>query len=97
MKKLRVIQIGVIHAHGISAFNSILKQEEIFDVVGFAVPESEMDESSYIIAEYRNNRGMVNITDKLTLARSLRIPGKILEEINGISANKPAVRLIVTY
>lgn len=39
----------------------------------------------------------VNITDKLTLARNLRIPGKILEEINGISANKPAVRLIVTY
>ena len=39
----------------------------------------------------------VNITDKSTLASNLRIPGKILEEINGISANKPAVRLIVTY
>ena len=49
MKKLKIIQIGVCHDHGTSAFNSILKQKNLFDVVGFAVTEEELrEERNYL-------------------------------------------------
>ena len=44
MEKLKIIQIGVCHDHGTSAFNSILKQKNLFEVVGFAVTEEELRE-----------------------------------------------------
>lgn len=62
MEKLKIIQIGVCHDHGTSAFNSILKQKNLFEVVGFAVTEEELrEEKSHcdeIIAEYRDGRGI---------------------------------------
>ena len=78
MKKLKVIQIGVGHAHGTSAFNSILKQKELFDVVGFAVPESEEKDFSQIIAEYRDDRGIpfYSVEDALNLPG---IEGAVIE------------------
>ena len=39
----------------------------------------------------------VDITDKVRLDKRLEISGEILSEINGTIANKPAIRLIVTY
>ena len=39
----------------------------------------------------------VDITDKVKLDKRLEISGEILSEINGTIANKPAIRLIVTY
>ncbi len=41
MRKIKVIQIGAGHDHAQMALESALSQSEVFDVVGFAVPECE--------------------------------------------------------
>lgn len=42
MKKIKVAQIGTSkNSHGNSVWNSMLKQMDIFDVVGYAFPENE--------------------------------------------------------
>lgn len=72
MEKLKIIQIGVCHDHGTSAFNSILRQPELFDVLGFAVTpeelENEPDLCNQIIAEYRDGRGIKMYTVDEALA-----------------------------
>ena len=76
MEKLKIIQIGVCHDHGTSAFNSILRQPELFDVLGFAVTpeelENEPDLCNQIIAEYRDGRGikMYTVDEALALPDS---------------------------
>lgn len=75
MEKLKVVQIGVCHDHGTSVLNSILKQTDFFDVMGFAVTEGELANEKElceeIISEYRDKRGL-----KLyTVEEALRIDG----------------------
>ena len=42
MKKIKIAQIGTsMNSHGQNIFESIKKQKEIFDVVGYALPENE--------------------------------------------------------
>ncbi len=57
-KRLRTVQIGIGHDHATSGFNSLLRQPECFEVVGFAVPECEMEKYADRIAEYRDDRGI---------------------------------------
>lgn len=74
MEKLKVIQIGVCHDHGTSAFNSILRQQELFEVLGFAVTPEELSEEpehcDEIIKEYRDERNikMYTVEEALSLA-----------------------------
>ncbi len=72
MDKLKVIQIGLCHDHGTSAFNSILRQPELFEVLGFAVtPEEFAEEPKHcdeIIKEYRDDRGITMYTVEEILA-----------------------------
>lgn len=83
LKKLRVVQIGIGHAHATSAFNSLLRQPELFEVVGFAVPESEQSEFSDRIAEYRDERGIKLFTVEEALGLP-KIDGAVIEtkEVN---------------
>lgn len=69
MKKLKVIQIGLGHDHATSALNSLLRQSDIFDVLGFAVPESENAKFKSRIAEYDG------ILKKYTVEDALSLPG----------------------
>lgn len=41
MKKVRVIQIGLGHDHAMGILDTLLKQNDIYEVCAFAVPESE--------------------------------------------------------
>ena len=41
MKKLRVAQIGIGHDHSSAAFQSMLRQKDIFELTGFCVCEGE--------------------------------------------------------
>lgn len=41
MKKIKIAQIGTAHDHALQNFNSLLRQTEIFDVVGYARVEQE--------------------------------------------------------
>lgn len=44
MKKIKIAQIGTSkNSHGNSVWNSILKQKDVFDVVGYAFPENERE------------------------------------------------------
>lgn len=44
MKKIKIAQIGTsAHSHGNSIWQSLLKQTDIFDVVGYAFPENERE------------------------------------------------------
>ena len=57
-KILKTVQIGIGHDHATSAFNSILRQPETFEVVGFAVPECEEEKYADRISEYRDQIGV---------------------------------------
>ncbi len=56
MKKINVIQIGIGHDHAAAAFNSILRQDSIFNCLGFAVPECETEKFAERIKEYKDDR-----------------------------------------
>lgn len=75
MEKLKVVQIGVCHAHGTSGFNSILRQPEYFEVLGFAVTPEELKEDAelckQIITEYRDERQI----PMYTVEEALHLPG----------------------
>ena len=44
MKKIKVAQIGTSrYSHGTAVWKRLLKQSELFDVVGFAFPEGERE------------------------------------------------------
>jgi predicted dehydrogenase len=44
MRKIKIAQIGTsINSHGNDIWNCILKQKDIFDVVGYALPENERE------------------------------------------------------
>lgn len=45
MRKIKIAQIGIGHDHAEGIFDSLKRQAEIFDIVGYAVPEDE--ESGY--------------------------------------------------
>lgn len=64
MKKLKVVQIGIGHDHATSAFNSILKQTDLFEVMGFAVPEYEETKYAARIKEYRDDRKIRQLSIK---------------------------------
>ncbi len=43
MKKLKVAQIGLGHDHAMSAFNSMLKQSELFELACYSLPDVEKE------------------------------------------------------
>lgn len=51
MQKIKVVQIGIGHDHGLLVFKSIMKQTDIFEVVGFAVPPVEEGPIMHLILQ----------------------------------------------
>lgn len=45
MKKIKIAQIGAAHLHAGATYKTILKLNDIFELVGFAVPDDEQNES----------------------------------------------------
>ena len=44
MKKIKVAQIGTSrYSHGVSIWRSLRKQSDVFEVVGYALPEGERE------------------------------------------------------
>ena len=59
MKKIRIAQIGTsINSHGNCVWRSILKQSDIFDVVGYAFPENEREKFPKRMQYYEGYREM---------------------------------------
>mgnify|MGYP004600026211 CR=1 FL=1 len=71
LRKIKVIQIGIGHDHATSALNSLLRQPDIFEVLGFAVPESEEEKYPERIAEYTDG----GLLKKYSVDELLALPG----------------------
>ena len=68
MKKIRIAQIGTSqHSHGTVVWKSLLKQSDIFDVVGYHFPENEREKFPKEMAAFEGYREM-------TLKRSWKTP-----------------------
>ncbi len=44
MRPIKVVQIGVGHDHAFMTFNSMVKQSDVFEVLGLAIPEKETED-----------------------------------------------------
>jgi len=59
MKRIRIAQIGTSkNSHGNQVWNSMVKQSEIFDVVGYAFPENEREKFSDYARSFDGYREM---------------------------------------
>ena len=59
MKKIRIAQIGTSqHSHGTVVWKSLLKQSDIFDVVGYHFPENEREKFPKEMAAFEGYREM---------------------------------------
>lgn len=54
MRKIRVVQIGLGHDHAALVLESMMRQKEIFDVAGIALPESEQTDFADRAAKFKN-------------------------------------------
>lgn len=59
MDKIKIAQIGVSkHSHGRQIFDSLKKQDDIFEIVGYALPENERDKFPKQVACFEGYREM---------------------------------------
>ena len=59
MKRIKIAQIGTsAYSHGSSIFASLLKQSDIFDVVGYALPENEKEKFPHAVKVFEGQREM---------------------------------------
>ena len=59
MKKIKIAQIGTsLNSHGQSIFESLKKQSDIFDVVGYALPENEREKFPERMDVFEGSREM---------------------------------------
>ena len=59
MKKVKIAQIGTSgYSHGISIWRSLLKQSDIFEVVGYALPENEREKFPKEMMSFEGYREM---------------------------------------
>jgi len=59
MRKIKIAQIGIsANSHGRHIWNSLKKQSDIFDVVGYALPEKEREKFPNLMKHYESFREM---------------------------------------
>ena len=55
MRKIKIAQIGTSgNSHGNHIWNSLKKQTDIFDIVGYAFPENEREKFPNLMEQYEN-------------------------------------------
>lgn len=65
MRKIIIAQIGAEHDHAAPVFTSLKKQTDIFDLVGYAIPEGEINVAPAVYEGYR----------QMTVEELLQTPG----------------------
>lgn len=59
MKKVKIAQIGTSeYSHGLSIFRSLVKQSDIYDVAGYALPENEREKFPQAVKVFDGYREM---------------------------------------
>lgn len=69
MSKIKVVLIGIGHDHAWPVYDSVLKQKDCFEVVGFAIPECEESRFSGSISRY------LGVIPKMTVEEALNTKG----------------------
>ena len=69
MEKLKVVQIGTEHDHAAVVLDSLRRQSDIFDIVGYVVPEDDATE------QYGSSVWALKGLGRLTIEEALAIPG----------------------
>lgn len=64
MNKIKVIQIGIGHAHATGILDDMLNQPEVFDVVGLALPDDEKEKYTSKFEKYKNLK-LMSVEDAL--------------------------------
>lgn len=67
MKRIKVIQIGIGHDHATAVLNSILRQNNIFEVVALAVPETEKTAFAEQLENYRTKVSVMSVREAFEL------------------------------
>ncbi len=83
MRKIRIVQIGLGHDHACPIFDSLLNNTDVFEVVGFAVPESEEKDFEDKVKIYRDEKKVPMFTVEEALSIE-GLDGAVIEteEIN---------------
>ncbi len=71
MQKLKIVQIGIGHAHGADILDTLIRNSDIFDVVGYVPLDEERQEYAERIEKFTNKLGL----REFTLKEALAIPG----------------------
>ena len=59
MRKIKIAQIGTsANSHGQFIWDSLKKQSDIFDIVGYALPEDEREKCPHLLPQYEGYREM---------------------------------------
>ncbi len=82
MKKLKVIQIGGEHDHAVTVFASLRRQEDLFDVLGYVIPEDDLTcqfegDRKYFAGSDTDGGAKKHFLDmpRYTLEEALKLPG----------------------
>ena len=67
MKRIKVIQIGIGHDHATAVLDSILRQNNIFEVAALAVPETEKTAFAERLENYRTKVSVMSVRESFEI------------------------------
>ena len=74
MKKIKIAQIGVGHDHAGQIFNTLRNMPDIFEVVGYAIPEDDTTDNEWELAHLKNQSRMYVGVPQYTVEEILSMP-----------------------
>ena len=67
MKRIKVIQIGIGHDHATAVLDSLLRQNNVFDVAALAVPETEKTDFAERLENYRTKVSVMSVRESFEI------------------------------
>lgn len=67
MKRIKVIQIGIGHDHATAVLDSLLRQNNVFDVAALAVPETEKTDFAERLENYRAKVSVMSVRESFEI------------------------------
>lgn len=74
MKRIKIAQIGVGHDHAGQMFNTLLNMSDIFDVVGYAIPDDDVTDNEWELAHLKNQSRIYQGSRQYTVEEILSMP-----------------------
>ena len=74
MKRIKIAQIGVGHDHAGQMFNTLRNMPDVFDVVGYAIPEDDVTDNEWELSHLENQSRMYQGARQYTVEEILSMP-----------------------